>query len=226
MRKSVMAAMVAMISVSVANANLIISEVVDGTLSGGNPKFVEITNTGATDFTFAEGGIIVQSNANTDLDIDVDLTGITITAGDSYVIQSSANGGQSVFETTYGFAADLYTSAFFSNGDDRYILTDTADSSNLVDIHGQIDTDGTGEVWEYTDGYAFRNADVLSGNSGLYVHSEWTTGGVNSLETGDDVEEAALIVQLTTPGTHNFVPEPASAFMIAIAGGLLLRRRR
>ena len=40
---------------------LIISEVVDGDRAGGNPKFVEITNTGSTNYTFSNGGIIVQS---------------------------------------------------------------------------------------------------------------------------------------------------------------------
>ncbi len=49
-----------------ANAGLIISEVVDATLGGGNPKFVEITNTMATDFTFTGGGIVMQSNAGSD----------------------------------------------------------------------------------------------------------------------------------------------------------------
>ena len=227
-------ALVAMIGAS-ANANLIISEVVDATLAGGNPKFVEVTNTGATDFTFAGGGIVVQSNANNDLNVDVDLTGVTILAGQSYVIQSSANNGQTVFESTYGFAADLYTGAFFSNGDDRYILADADDgngvATNLVDIHGVIDTDGTGSSWEYTDGYAFRNAGVVSGNGGVFAQAEWFQSGVNALETGDDVTEAALIVANTTPGTHTFtvIPEPTSVALVllgaSIAGAVTMRSR-
>lgn len=209
-----------------AKAALIISEVVDATLSGGNPKFVEITNTGGSPFTFTEGGIIVQSNASTDLAIDVDLTGVTIASGSSYVIQSSANDGVNVFETTYGFAADLYTAAFFSNGDDRYILTDKADGSNLLDIHGQIDTDGTGSAWEYTDGYAYRLPTATSGNGGVFDISEWFHSGINGLETGDDVTEAPLIVANTTPGTHDFIPEPSTALFGLLGLGFLTRRRR
>lgn len=215
-----------------AQSAVIISEVVDATLGGGNPKFVEITNTATTPFTFTGGGIINQSNANTDLNIDVDLTGITIPAGDSFVIQGSPNGGETVFEDTYGFAADLYTSAFLSNGDDRYILATADDGAGvgttIVDIAGVIDQDGTGEPWEFTDGYLFRNPSVNTGNGGVFDLSEWTVGGVNSLETGDDAEEAILIVASTTPGAHSFIPipEPSTAVLGGVALLGLLRRRR
>lgn len=225
--KRVTLSIVAMAAVAAANAQgLIISEVVDAPLPGGNPKYVEITNTSATDFTFGTGGIIVQSNANTDLNVDVDLSGVTIPAGVSYVIQSSSNNGQSVFESTYGLAigvdiAGQYTPAFFGNGDDRYIITN---NSSLIDIYGVINTDGTGSAWEYTDSYAFRNADAIDGVGSSFDISQWTIPGPNDLETGDDVTEAQLIVANTTPGTHVFIPEPASLTLLALAA-LALRRR-
>lgn len=226
-----LSAALVLVAAASANANLIISEVVDGTRAGGNPKFVEITNTGASDFTFAGGGIINQSNASTDLNIDVDLTGVTIPAGDSYVIQSSSNDGQTVFEDTYGFPADLYTPAFFSNGDDRYILATADDglgvATVLADIYGEIDVDGTGTAWEFTDGYAFRNPTVLSGNGGVFDISEWTVGGVNSLEDPgfDDAAEVVLILANTTPGTHTIIPEP-TAGLLALVGAAFVARRR
>ena len=222
MRKTVIAAIAAGVA-GTASADIIISEVVDATLVGGNPKFVELTNTGNTDYTFgASGGIIVQSNANTDLDIDVDLSGVVIPAGASFVIQSSSNDGENVFFSTYGFHADLYTPAFFSNGDDRYIVTD----GGILDIHGVIDTDGTGSAWEYTDGFAYRLPTAISGNSGVFDINEWFHSGVNALETGDDGEELALILANTTPGSHDFIPAPASAALLGLGGLVAVRRRR
>ena len=71
---------------------LIISEVVMGVESGGCPRWIEITNTGLGDISFVEGGIIVQDDAGTDVDVDIDLSGVTIPAGLSFVISSNQLG--------------------------------------------------------------------------------------------------------------------------------------
>ncbi len=207
-------------STPVAGGGLIISEAVDGPASGGNPKFVELTNTGLTPFTFGVGaGIIVQSNAATDYDVDVDLEGVTIAPGQSYVIQSAANDGQAAFEATYGFAADLYTGAFFSNGDDRYAIWDGA---ALVDIHGQDGVDGTGSVWEYLDSYTLRNKDQIAPNGGIYDLTSFTTPGTNFFDGTD----AAFVVANTSPGTHQWTPAPGAAALFGMAGLAGIRRRR
>ena len=111
------------------------------------------------------------------------------------------------FENVYGFAPDMVVNTGFSNGDDRYILTDTADGSNLLDIHGEIDVDGSGKDWEYTDGYAYRLPGA-SANGGVFDISEWFHGGVNSLETGDDVEEAAPCCFVDHPLASTFPNRP------------------
>ncbi len=184
------------------DGGVFISEVVDGTLNAGNPKYVEITNRGSAPFTFAAGGIIVQSNAASDLMVDVNLAGVTIAPGQSLVVAASANGGAAIFEAVYGFAADVYSGSAFGNGDDRYILTDTADGSNLIDIYGEFGVAGGGAPWEYTDSHASRNPGVQVGNGGVFVVSEWTYAGPDALEAGSEASITELLQQVTTPGTH------------------------
>lgn len=204
-----------------ANADLIISEVVDGDLAGGNPKFVEITNTGTMSFTFAAGDGIGR---NTTTNVQHDLGGFSIAPGDSFVLAFSANNGQAAFVTAYGFEADTYSAGFdIGNGDDTYGLII---GGNLVDIFGEAGVDGTGEGWEYTDSFAFRNPASIASNGGAFVEGDWTYGGVAALDASDDATRIALLQANTTPGTHNFIPTPGAAGLLGLAGLVATRRRR
>ncbi len=180
-----------------ANAQpcVIISEVVDGTFSSGQPTFIEITNTGNTPHTFGTGaGIIINSNgAIGDTTQDVDLDGVTIPAGASYVIA----GNDATFQTVYGFAADMIDSSVNFNGDDALILTDEV--GTFIDAYGVYEQDGTGQPWEYLDSYAYRNSNVNAPVS-PFVIGEWTIAAVDSLEGADEAGHQAV----TSPGTHTF----------------------
>ena len=191
------------LATAAAQPCVIISEVVDGNRAGGNPKFVEITNTGGEPYTFPAGGIIVQSNLATDRIVDANMAGVTIPPGGRYVAACSDNGGQGVFLDTFGFDADGYWLKVNGNGDDRYILTDTADGSHLLDIYGQIDTSGVGTAWEYTDGYAYRLPTINAGNGGVFEIDEWyiAKGG---LWATTDAGSKALLLERTTPKRHVF----------------------
>ncbi|MBN2560576.1 MAG: hypothetical protein JXQ75_06570 [Phycisphaerae bacterium] len=177
---------------------LIISEVVMGHESGDCPKWIEITNTGLDDFMFTEGGIIIQEKSDTDVDVDVDLSGNVILAGQAYVVNSNY-GCTGAFQGIYGFDADLYTGETFGDGDDRYILTDAADGSSLLDIYGEFGVDGTGQPWEYTSGYSYRLSGYNMGNGGVFAADEWFFGGVDSLSGGDPTQ---LLLAYTTPKVH------------------------
>ena len=185
-----------------AEGCVIISEVVDATLSGGCPKFIEITNTAATDFAFIKGGVIVQHDSESDVNVDVSLAGLTIPAGQSVVVNSNEGGTcTGAFQGAYGYAADINTQVAFGDGDDRYLLTDEADGSNILDVYGEPGVDGTGRVWEYTMGYAYRRPAYISGRSTHFAPQEWFFGGPGSLD-GPNAEE--LIDLYTTPDEHAF----------------------
>ena len=229
---------------SALSGNLLITEVVDGTLTGAAPKFIELTNVGATDYTFGSGGgLIVQANASVDYDVDVDMTGITIQAGQTVVVSASNTDQNIDFFNVYGFSPDyLGGSATFGNGDDRYIVVDNstggvADPSAILDIYGVNGVDGSGTVWEYTDSFAYRVLGMTAGNGGVFDEATWVFGGINALEAafeGDnsyDPLEIGLLQSLTTPGVYA-VPEPGTfALLGGLAGlalvlGRRLRRRR
>lgn len=190
-----------------AQADLIISEVVDATLPGGLPKFVELTNTGATAVDLSNYSIGNYNNGGTTLGGGAS----TVLSGmlgpcESYVI-SYENGdspGVGLFFDTYGFDPDNFDLGSFINGDDVVALflgaaTGDGSDATLVDVYGVIGVDGTGEAWEYTDGYAAR---LVNTANPTFNAAEWTIGGANSLETGDDATEADLIRALTDPGLY------------------------
>jgi len=107
------------------------------------------------------------------------------------------------------------------NGDDSVLLV--VDGMN-TDFYGASGVDGTGQPWEYLDGYVFRIDTVLA-PSATFDIAEWTLSGINVLDGADEAGHIAV----TTPGTHQVIPEPST--YAAIAGGLLLiglflRRRR
>ena len=219
----------------VCSANLVISEVVDAPLPGGLPKFVEITNTGGSTVDLSGFSLGNVSNASTTMGFDALVLSGMLAPGDSHVVsyESGDTPGVSTFFDTYGFDADDLTPGSFINGDDRLVLFsgaalagDDGTGGNIVDIYGVFGVDGTGEVWEYTDGYAFRNPDVTEGNDGAFDPSEWTFSGANGLETGDDTEELALILAETTPGTHAIIPEPTTVALALLSLAAVAGRKR
>lgn len=213
MRKySFIVVLVSLAQASTVSANgLIISEIVDATLPGGLPKWVELTNCSAEPVDLADYSIGNFNNGNTTLGggQSTQLSDVTLEPGGSYVIayeNEPAAGETSMFETVYGASPDQYIGPFI-NGDDvlalflgQALLEDGSDAT-LHDVYGVIGVDGSNEAWEYTDSYAVRDAGA--GPSAVFDAAEWTIPGFDALEVGgDDAAEEELIREVTTPGSH------------------------
>ncbi|MCP4445611.1 MAG: lamin tail domain-containing protein [Myxococcales bacterium] len=184
---------------------LVISEIVDADLTGGLPKFVELTNlgTGTLDLSefsigvFSNGSFTINSGASTTLDG-------TLAPEASYVVsfETGDAAGSSSFRTVYGFDADHLGFNAVINGNDTIVLflgaaTGNGSDATIVDIYGLIGTDGTGEAWEYLDGFATRRA-AADTPSPVFTAGDWVFSGVSALDGAD----APGIAAATSPGTH------------------------
>ena len=183
--------------VSFVGSSLFISEVADpsGT-GGGDARFVEIYNAGASAVDLAAGQWYLARQANGGSWANIALTG-TVNAASTYVISYNLTNYTAAYP-----AAPLpnQTSGNINgNGDDGYFLYSGGRNTNgvLEDAYGVLDQDGTGMPWEYEDARAMRNAGVTAGNP-TWTVAEWTIT--------DPAAYAAM-----TPGVH---PDGAAVFNV------------
>jgi uncharacterized protein len=82
------------------------------------------------------------------------------------------------FTTFFGFAPTDTSSAAAINGDDAIELFKNL---AVVDVFGDVDLSGTGQPWEYMDGWAYRQSST--GPDGTtFVLGSWTFSGINALD--------------------------------------------
>jgi len=194
-----------------ANADLVITEIVDAPLPGGLPKWVELTNTGSADVDLSAYSIGNINNGGTTLGGgSASVLSGNLPAGATYVLCYEADNGPggSMFFSVYAQDPDFYFGGAYINGDDcvaLYLGAATGDGSDatLVDVYGEIGTDGTGTTWEYADSYAYRCGNTANG--GIFDEGDWTIAGVNALEDGcggDDTCETINVQNETDPWNH------------------------
>jgi len=133
-----------------------------------NGRFIELYNPDDTEIDLNNTILWLsrQSNGGTTWG-DVQLSG-TIAPHSTYVI------GGTGFEGIYGFPPDLLTGILTGNGNDAYVLFSGGNHSDgtVIDIFGEIDTDGTGLSWDYADSRALRLPSISTPNP-IWNASEW-----------------------------------------------------
>ncbi len=112
--------------------------------------------------------------------VEATLPPIPLDSGQCYFVASNADD----FMAFFGFPADLVTDAAFINGDDAIELFE---NGIVVDVFGDINTDGTGEPWEYTDGWAYRKSGT-GPDGNIFQLDNWTFSGTDVF---DDVPNNA-----------------------------------
>ena len=199
-----------------AQADLIMTGIVDGPLAGGAPKAVEFYAT-ADIADLSIYGIELVSNAGSSADaVETAFSG-SISAGEFYYIAHDTTG----FTEVFGFAPDVQTNDANHNGDDDFYLYR---NGVVIDTWGGSDgVDNTGTVSDILDSWAYRIDNA--GPNTTFTASEWTIAAVDSLDGLNAAETRAALPF----GTYSFtaVPEPTTAVLFGLAGlGLCVVRRR
>ena len=214
--KKFVVCLVAITFVFSVGADLIITETLDGTLSGGLPKALEISNTGALPVDLSAYEIAVYANGGTTPNTVSALSG-TIAAKSAYTFTASGSAG--AYNTVWGSApSDGAVTAISSNGDDVYALRLLDDT--IIDVCGVIGQDGSGEVWEYLDSWIKRK-NTITVASDTFNSDDWEYGGANAMDGFDAAQIATAVPGM---GIYSQIPEPAIFGLIGLV--LLFFRRK
>lgn len=219
MRKTLGAALVIALIANAANADLILTGVVDGPLSGGLPKVIEVyvVNDIPDLSIYGLGG---ASNGGGSDGEEFTFPADAATAGEYLHIVYENNTPANGFMDFFGFAPTYITTgqAPNNNGDDAIELFM---NGSVIDVFGEIDTDGTGQPWEYLDGWAYRN-DGTGPDGTTFQLGNWSFSGPNALDGETDNATAATPFPISTYQ----IPEPATLSLLAFGGIAMIRRRR
>jgi hypothetical protein len=129
-------------------SDLVISGVIDGPLSGGLPKAIEVyVVNDIADLSIY--GLESANNGNPASGPEFTFPAASASAGDFLYVASEEDG----FNSFFGFIPDYTGGVASINGDDALVLYQ---DSSIVDVFGEVGVDGSGEPWEYQDGWAYR----------------------------------------------------------------------
>ncbi len=179
--------------------DLIISGVIDGPLSGGVPKAFELY-VKEDILDLSEYGIGVANNGGGSDGEEFELSG-TASKGDYIYVASES----SSFSTYMGFAPTFTTGVANVNGDDPFELYF---QGTVIDVYGDVALDGSGEAWEYLDGWAYRKSNTA--NATAFNINDWTFSGPNELDgcTSNATCASVFPSQTYTPGANDDDQEP------------------
>ena len=167
--------------------NLYIAGVIDGPLTGATPKGIQVCASGAISDLSIYGIGSANNGGGTD-GVEFTFPAIAISAGSCITLADSADVDR--YMTFFGVMPTILVPGSVTgiNGDDAMeLFKDTV----VVDVFGDINVDGSGQTWEYTDGWAYRKA-ATGPDGATFVESNWIFSGVDALQSDMDSVNTAF----------------------------------
>jgi hypothetical protein len=163
--------------------SLIITGVFDAK-NGSSPKGVEMYVKNDIDDLSLYGVGSANNGGGTDGQ-EFTFPAVSASAGDFiYVVGTN----QSVqFNTFFGFTPGYESGAMFINGDDAIELFE---NGVVIDVHGDINVDGTGEPWDTVDSWGYR-VDDTGPDGSSFVLANWSFGGSAELDGATNSESTS-----------------------------------
>lgn len=169
---------------------LVLVGVYDGPLTGGTPKGIELMALAdIADLSVFGISSVFNGGGSSAGTVTYNFPADAVSAGDRIYLTSDATG----FTSFFGFAPTYIDNVVNINGDDSIELYE---GTTIIDTFGDVNTDGTGEPWEYLDGWAYRVNNT--GPDGGFVLANWTFSGANVFDGETQNSTAATPYPIAT----------------------------
>jgi hypothetical protein len=152
---------------------LVLTGVYDGPISG-TPKGIELfVLQNIADLSKFGISSINDASGSTNGVAEYTFPADAVSAGTTIFLSTESTN----FSTFFGQATTYTSGVVGINGDDSIELIE---SGVVIDTFGDVSTDGTGTAWEYTDGWAYRNANT--GPDGGFIIGNWFFSGTDMFD--------------------------------------------
>ena len=151
---------------------MILTGVIDGPLTGGLPKAIElfVTNdiSDLSDYSLGSA-----SNGGGSAGEEYTFPSVSVSAGTFIYVSSEST----EFSNFFGFSPTYTSGVANINGDDAIELFQ---NSVVVDVYGDVNVDGSGESWDHLDGWGYRKIGTSAATT--FNASDWSYSGINALD--------------------------------------------
>lgn len=155
--------------------SLVITGAFDGPLPNGTPKGIELyVLQDIQDLSLFGISSVSNGDGTSDGNVEYNFPDDVVNAG-TYIYLATDN---TKFQEFFGFASTYQDYVVSINGDDSIELYE---NGQIIDTFGDVDTDGSGQNWDYVDGWAYRSSGT--GPEGTtFTSTNWVYSGAYALD--------------------------------------------